>query len=57
MTVGRDAYVGSGTTVTKDVPRGALALSRVKQVNIEGWADRFREVQGKRKGKPDGGGH
>lgn len=49
VTVGRDAYVGSGTTVTKDVPRGSLALSRVKQVNVEGWADRFREAQAKRK--------
>jgi len=49
VTVGRDAYVGSGTTVTKDVPRGALALTRVKQVNVEGWADRFREAQAKRK--------
>jgi bifunctional UDP-N-acetylglucosamine pyrophosphorylase/glucosamine-1-phosphate N-acetyltransferase len=48
VTVGRDAYVGSGTTVTKDVPRSALALSRTKQVNIEGWADRFREAQSKR---------
>jgi len=49
VTVGRDAYVGSGSTVTKDVPRGALALTRVKQVNVEGWADRFREAQAKRK--------
>jgi bifunctional UDP-N-acetylglucosamine pyrophosphorylase/glucosamine-1-phosphate N-acetyltransferase len=49
VTVGRDAYVGSGTTVTKDVPRGALALTRVKQVNVEGWADRFREAKAKRK--------
>jgi bifunctional UDP-N-acetylglucosamine pyrophosphorylase/glucosamine-1-phosphate N-acetyltransferase len=49
VTVGRDAYVGSGTTITKDVPRGALALSRVKQVNVEGWADRFREEEAKRK--------
>ena len=49
VTVGRDAYVGSGTTVTKDVPRGALALSRVKQVNVEGWADRYREAQSRRK--------
>jgi len=49
VTIGRDAYVGSGTTVTKDVPRGSLALSRVKQVNVEGWADRFREAQAKRK--------
>jgi bifunctional UDP-N-acetylglucosamine pyrophosphorylase / glucosamine-1-phosphate N-acetyltransferase len=54
VTVGRDAYVGSGTTVTRDVPRGALALSRVKQVNIEGWADRFREAQAKRKASRSG---
>ena len=49
VTIGRDAYVGSGTTITRDVPRGALALTRVKQVNVEGWADRFREAQAKRK--------
>ncbi len=49
VTIGRDAYVGSGTTVTKDVPRGALALSRVKQVVIEGWGDRFREAGAKLK--------
>ncbi len=49
VTIGRDAYVGSGTTVTKDVPRGSLALSRTKQVNVDGWADRFREAQAKRK--------
>ena len=54
VTVGRDAYVGSGTTVTKDVPRGALALSRVKQLNKEGWADLFRETKAKAKHKkPD----
>lgn len=49
VTIGRDAFVGSGTTVTKDVPKGALALSRTKQINVEGWADRFREAQKKRK--------
>jgi bifunctional UDP-N-acetylglucosamine pyrophosphorylase/glucosamine-1-phosphate N-acetyltransferase len=51
VTVGRDAYVGAGTTVTMDVPRASLALSRVKQVNVEGWADRFRESQAKRKNR------
>jgi bifunctional UDP-N-acetylglucosamine pyrophosphorylase/glucosamine-1-phosphate N-acetyltransferase len=48
VTVGRNAYVGSGSTITKDVPRGSLALSRTKQVNVDGWADRFREAQKKR---------
>ena len=45
--------VGSGTTVTRDVPRGSLAITRVKQVNVEGWAERFREAQGKRKKSTD----
>jgi bifunctional UDP-N-acetylglucosamine pyrophosphorylase/glucosamine-1-phosphate N-acetyltransferase len=52
VTVGRDAYVGAGTTVTRDVSRGSLALSRAKQVNVEGWADRFREARQKRAGNP-----
>jgi bifunctional N-acetylglucosamine-1-phosphate-uridyltransferase/glucosamine-1-phosphate-acetyltransferase GlmU-like protein len=37
------------------VPRGALALSRVKQVNIDGWADRFREAQARRKKEKEDG--
>lgn len=53
VTVGRGAIVAAGTTVTKDVPRGALALSRVMQVNKDGWADSFWEANAKRK-KSDG---
>jgi bifunctional UDP-N-acetylglucosamine pyrophosphorylase/glucosamine-1-phosphate N-acetyltransferase len=37
VTVGNQSSVAAGTTVTKDVPEGALAVSRVKQKNIRGW--------------------
>jgi bifunctional UDP-N-acetylglucosamine pyrophosphorylase / glucosamine-1-phosphate N-acetyltransferase len=37
VTIGKDAYIGSGTTIREDVPAGALAVSAGKQRNIEGW--------------------
>ena len=39
VTVGKGAYVGTGTTIREDVPAGALAVSAGKQRNIEGWVD------------------
>jgi bifunctional UDP-N-acetylglucosamine pyrophosphorylase / glucosamine-1-phosphate N-acetyltransferase len=36
--VGKGAYVGAGSTITKDVPPDALALSRVPQRIVEDWA-------------------
>lgn len=36
--VGKGAYVGSGTTVTKDVPPGSLVISRARERVVEGWA-------------------
>ena len=40
--VGNDSSIGAGTTVTKDVPEGALAISRVKQKNIKKWNKRVK---------------
>jgi len=41
--VGRGAYVGAGSTITKDVPPDSLALSRVPQKVVEGWAKNKKE--------------
>jgi len=40
--IGAGAYVATGTTVTRDVPDGALAISRVRQENKEGYAERLK---------------
>ncbi len=38
--IGRGAITGAGSTITKEVPPGALAVERAKQKNIEGLAKR-----------------
>lgn len=35
-----DAYIAAGSTITKEVPAGSLAIARARQVNIEGWVNR-----------------
>lgn len=40
--VGKNAVIGAGTTVTNDVPAEALAVSRVKQTHVPGYARRRR---------------
>jgi bifunctional UDP-N-acetylglucosamine pyrophosphorylase / glucosamine-1-phosphate N-acetyltransferase len=48
VTVGDEAYVASGTSVTHDIPPGALAISRPEMIVKEGYARKLAE---KRKGK------
>ena len=38
VTIGEGAYVAAGSAVTEDVPAGALALGRSRQVVKPGWA-------------------
>jgi bifunctional UDP-N-acetylglucosamine pyrophosphorylase / glucosamine-1-phosphate N-acetyltransferase len=35
--IGDDAWIGAGSTITEDVPAGALAVARARQVNKEGF--------------------
>ena len=45
VTIGKGAYIAAGTTITGNVPADALAISRIRQVNNEGWAARRRALQ------------
>jgi bifunctional UDP-N-acetylglucosamine pyrophosphorylase/glucosamine-1-phosphate N-acetyltransferase len=39
------AYIGAGSCITKDVPSGALAVGRARQVTMEGWVAARRARQ------------
>ncbi len=40
VTVKDNSYIAAGSTITKQVPEGALAIARAKQKNIEGWVEK-----------------
>jgi bifunctional UDP-N-acetylglucosamine pyrophosphorylase/glucosamine-1-phosphate N-acetyltransferase len=42
VTVGKGAYVASGSSITDDVPPGSLAVARGRQTIKEGWVERKR---------------
>ena len=38
INIGKNAYVGAGSTITKDIPDDALGVGRGKQINKENWS-------------------
>lgn len=41
--VGEGAYIGAGSTITKNVPADALGIGRARQTNIEKWQNRRKK--------------
>lgn len=45
--VGKGAFVAAGSSITEDVPAGALGIARSKQTNVEGWVARKKSTKGR----------
>jgi bifunctional UDP-N-acetylglucosamine pyrophosphorylase/glucosamine-1-phosphate N-acetyltransferase len=52
--IGRRAWTGAGSVITKDVPAGALAVERTEQRVVRGYDERTRARQGKAATEPKG---
>jgi len=54
VTLRRGAYVGAGSTITRDVPADALALTRAEMSIRKGWARRYRDRMRREKNRAGG---
>ena len=54
VSIGADAIVAAGSTVTRDVAPGELRLVRAEQSVKPGWADRFHDAMKKKKAEKEG---
>lgn len=54
--IGAGAYVAAGSSITDDVPAGALGIARARQQNKDGWAKAKRDVHRSTLNADTGGG-
>ncbi len=54
LSIGADAIVAAGSTVSRDVAAGELRMVRGEQLVKPGWADRFHDAMRKKKAAPRG---
>jgi bifunctional UDP-N-acetylglucosamine pyrophosphorylase/glucosamine-1-phosphate N-acetyltransferase len=45
VTVARNATIGAGSTITRDVPADKLTVSRAKQVTIDAWSKPVKQAK------------
>jgi bifunctional UDP-N-acetylglucosamine pyrophosphorylase/glucosamine-1-phosphate N-acetyltransferase len=45
--VGKGAITGAGSTISKDVPEGSLAIGRARQIIIKDWKRKPKEKKRK----------
>lgn len=45
VTIGQGAYVAAGSSITNNVPAGALGIARGRQENKLGWAARAKKIR------------
>ncbi len=45
VTIGAGATIGAGSVITRNVADDALGVERAKQLEVKGWARRFRELK------------
>ena len=45
VTLERNSYVAAGSCITEDVPSGAMAVARSRQVNKPGWMEKRRRSE------------
>ena len=44
--IGENAYIACGSTITKNIPAGALAISRTRELKtIEGWTEKHKNIK------------
>ena len=53
VTIGAGAYVAAGSSITEDVPPGALGIARGRQQNIDGWVARQKQKTEDRRQKTE----
>lgn len=49
VTIKKKGFTAAGSTITTEVPEGALAIARERQVNKEGYADKLKNKASKTK--------